>query len=589
MMAAKRTRFYDLQNKVVKVQKPLDSGRKEGRMGDRNGIYNNGLLLGVFFDSTNNETNHLYVSFDGLTFRKIGIPYIDVDAGKDEKDRGDRTAFRDPGMMYYNGKVWILNGDLVNKYDNTKANLYQPKWGVSENLREWSPIMYGNSLTMICKVNNQNKYPYDKNGQLNNTKFDAWAPDVFVDIDGDKEKGIYMFLSAGYWGESHGGKSEDDVMKQYLIKVNNLNLNGSVKNGRLEVNYETPKMLNFPEEEIKNDERRIKRGGKEDRIDASLLKGDGGYYFAVKRYGTSYELWWIEDLNQVSDTSKWNLINSDFVYEYEGASLVKFKEKYLFYCDKLSDEHGIHVAVTDRLDNKWKVPEAVKFVESRGAQPTTISRRHGTVLHIKDEHLIDAILSIYESNKLDNKENKYYYGPAKDEDLPFDLSKGWFRSNGKLYNRDNWSERKSCEYLENGNWYWFDSDGSMAKNKFVYIPDHDKWVYYTHTGNMAKGELFIGNEHNYYDNTPESGYHWHYFELDTGEHAVSKFVYLKNGDKWVYYDSHGWMVYGEQKINNNWYYFYPGTGAMAKGDVTLPDGRRYHYDLITGIRGEQLQ
>lgn len=87
MMAAKRTRFYDLQNKVVKVQEPLDRGRKEGRMGDRNGIYNNGLLLGVFFDSTYNETNHLYVSFDGLTFRKIGIPYTHT---------GNGTAFRDP-------------------------------------------------------------------------------------------------------------------------------------------------------------------------------------------------------------------------------------------------------------------------------------------------------------------------------------------------------------------------------------------------------------------------------------------------------------------------------------------------------------
>lgn len=280
-------------------------------------------------------------------------------------------------------------------------------------------------------------------------------------------------------------------------------------------------------------------------------------------------------MNDVSNASKWTLVNSDFVYEYEGASMVKFQGMYLFYCDKLSNAHGIHVAMTNDLNQKWKVPQKVMFVESPNSGAQAISRRHGTVLHITEKAQINKILQVYEAK----------YGPAHYEKLAgADMENGWFRSDGELYNRDNGSERKSCEYQENNDWYWFDSDGTMAKNKHVYIPNLDKWVYYTHEGKMAKGEMCIGKEHMYWDISQPDDYHWYYFELDTGERARSKFVYLPNGDKWVYYDSNGWMVYGEQKINGNWYYFYPKTGEMAKGTVTLPDGRTYTYDIITGIR-----
>lgn len=160
------------------------------------------LLLAVFFDSTNNEIDYLYVSFDGRVFRRISTPY-------------KNTAFRDPGLMYYANKYWILNGNLVK--DKTE-NRYQPKWGVSENLINWSDILYGNTAATdnnpIVMKATDGTYPYNKDGVTNNNRFDAWAPDVFA-IDGN----IYMFLSAGYWGESHGGKSEDDVMKQYFIKA----------------------------------------------------------------------------------------------------------------------------------------------------------------------------------------------------------------------------------------------------------------------------------------------------------------------------------------------------------------------------------
>jgi len=555
-----------------------NDGGKERRMGDQR-IYKDGLLLAVFFQNTLNETDHLYVSLDGMTFKKIGVPY----ATEDKAATGIyRRSFRDPGMMYRDGKLWILNGDVVEGSGST-PNRYQPKWGVSTDLVKWSKVLSGNTTgagnnPVSLAIGNPPKYPYDKDGKMSNTKFDAWGPDLFVDGND-----IYMFLSAGYWSETHqkdyegvdDGLSwgERDAMKQYLIKIKKLSMDSA---GNLQADYEPAKMVNFPEVSGVVDERKVRRKGKEDRIDGSMYKENGYYYFAIKRYGTSYELWRIKDLNKVSDAGSWTLINSDFVYEYEGASLVKFKGKYLLYCDQLSDRHGIYVAMADGLgaDQKWKVPQKVLFVEAPGTEAQDISRRHGTVLHITDRSQIDAVLKVYEAK----------YGTAPYEALKgADMQNGWFRSNGKLYNRHEGVERKSCEYQEDGHWYWFDADGSMAKNKHVYIPNLDKWVYYTHTGKMAKGELYIGNDHIYWDNSPQSEFHWYYFDLITGERAVSKFVHLEDNDRWVYYDSHGWMVYGEQQINGNWYYFDPVNGKMAKGNVTMPDGSQRYYDETTGI------
>lgn len=549
----------------------------------------NELLLGVFFESTDTNTNHLYVSFDGYTFRKISQPYTDAEAGSANKKLF--TAFRDPGFIYHDGRFWILNGKIMEnqKDGSTNVNKYQPMWGASKglDLTAWSGILSGNATSNNpISLNCNGAYPYDKNGQLRNKTFDACGPDVFVDGEN-----IYIFLSAGYWGQWHSGDfnpdidgislNERDIMKQYLIKVNQLRL--ASDNSTLQVNYAPAKMVNFPKLQALYDERNERRGGnnnlyKEDRIDGSLYIENGKYYFAVKRFGTTYELWQAKNLENVSSESNWTLINSDFVHEYEGASLVKFKGKYLFYCDELSDTHGIHVAVANGLGtgDRWKLPERVKFIESKNDQIGNANRRHGTVLCIKDDNLITAILNTYKAK----------YNSVKDEPLNVDMRNGWFRSNGKLYYCEKGSWKASCEWQHNGDWYWFDADGSMARNKFVYIPNHNKWVYYNHEGKMAKGEMRIGNSHNYWDLTPQNEYHWYYFELDTGERATSKFVYLPAGDRWVYYDSNGWMVYGEQKINNNWYYFDTQTGKMAKGWVTLPDGSRHHYDETTGIRIE---
>ena len=52
--------------------------------------YTNDILLAVFFKQDADRSNALFVSFDGLTFYEIGVPYTHSGG-----------ANRDPALLYY--------------------------------------------------------------------------------------------------------------------------------------------------------------------------------------------------------------------------------------------------------------------------------------------------------------------------------------------------------------------------------------------------------------------------------------------------------------------------------------------------------
>ncbi|WP_395955352.1 hypothetical protein [Bifidobacterium myosotis] len=93
---------------------------------------------------------------------------------------------------------------------------------------------------------------------------------------------------------------------------------------------------------------------------------------------------------------------------------------------------------------------------------------------------------------------------------------GWYQTNGQNYWYEHGSPARSKEIYDPGSnaWYWLDADGTMAKDKDVYLPS--------------------------------------------------------NGGKWVRYDENGHMRKGEDYRYGGWYYFDPVTGAMAKGMRFVP-------------------
>ena len=200
----------------------------------------------------------------------------------------------------------------------------------------------------------------------------------------------------------------------------------------------------------------------------------------------------------------------------------------------------------------------------------------------------------------------------------------WVTKNGQKYWRDSdgsLARSKEIYDPESNAWYWIDSDGTMAHDKDVYLRSNGgKWVRYDSNGHMIKGEDFRygvwynfdfttgamskgmtylsnGNKWVYYDMVTGKMAHgeaylnfdkehsgWYLFDNITGARCTGDIFIRSNGGKWVRYDQKtGKMVKGLQEQNGLWYYFDPVTGAMAHGNTWVPQWQAWHYfDSVTG-------
>lgn len=200
----------------------------------------------------------------------------------------------------------------------------------------------------------------------------------------------------------------------------------------------------------------------------------------------------------------------------------------------------------------------------------------------------------------------------------------WVTKNGQKYWRDSdgsLARSKEIYDPESNAWYWIDSDGTMAHDKDVYLRSNGgKWVRYDSNGHMIEGEDFRygvwynfdfttgamskgmtylsnGNKWVYYDMVTGKMAHgeaylnfdkehsgWYLFDNITGARCTGDIFIRSNGGKWVRYDQKtGKMVKGLQKQNGLWYYFDPVTGAMAHGNTWVPQWQAWHYfDSVTG-------
>ena len=163
---------------------------------------------------------------------------------------------------------------------------------------------------------------------------------------------------------------------------------------------------------------------------------------------------------------------------------------------------------------------------------------------------------------------------------------GWNADKSRWYENGEVSVSHAFYDPDSQAWYWADADGTIARNKEVYIPVDEgdanlggKWVRFDAERRMIKGE--------YYDAARDA---WYYFDPVSG--AMAKGVTLISGNdgrKWVYYDmTTGIMAHGEQYIDydaehTGWYHFDENTGAMTYGFLYLPGAKKWvYYDKFTG-------
>lgn len=201
----------------------------------------------------------------------------------------------------------------------------------------------------------------------------------------------------------------------------------------------------------------------------------------------------------------------------------------------------------------------------------------------------------------------------------------WVTKNGQKYWRDSdgsLARSKEIYDPESNAWYWIDSDGTMAHDKDVYLRSNGgKWVRYDSNGHMVKGEDYRYGGWYYFDVTtgamakgisyvPSNGGKevcydrvtgkmlygeqyvdydrkiagWYLFDRNTGAMTYGDVYLRSNGGKWVRYDrSSGKMVKGLQKQDGAWYYFDETTGAMAHGRTWVPQWNTWHmFDVVTG-------
>lgn len=138
-------------------------------------------------------------------------------------------------------------------------------------------------------------------------------------------------------------------------------------------------------------------------------------------------------------------------------------------------------------------------------------------------------------------------------ELQKDNYNGWYYENGQAYWYDNGVLARSKEVYDpqTDAWYWFEADGTMARDKDVFIvlnaDGTGKWTRYDSDGRMVKGESYKNGA-------------WYYFDTATGKMAHGK--YYRDGAYYYYDTVTGIMQYGEQTIDGDEYYFDTETGAM---------------------------
>ena len=539
------------------------------------------LMLGVFFSSENDQSDTLFVSFNGIDFYKLGYAYEDSNKNNSSKNSvvgapSFVNCLHDPALQFAKGGYWSMSG-FTTIIDGNRR--FVPMISYSPDLVNWSYPNSGSATNVKPTV-----LPFDKNGNRNNIDFDCVAPELFFDDNGD----AYIVVSMGYYATWHKDwNPQNDRMSSYLIKANGLTpgsyspTDHSEKGKQPIVTYGDAIPINLPD-------------SCNDRIDGHIYKEGGKYYLSIKRNGIINEIWSIDSLSNVSNKNAWTKVREIVTKGYEGPCLTKYSGQYYMYSDGLESfkptpgRSGIYVSTSKTLSGDWSQNTPVVFYKNNKGEK--IEQRHGSVITITDSTQISKIMALYYKqgySAYNSSMSKAFTGSN-----PQSYHLVWSNEKGKSY----WMENNKRQALprdpkniidekyktERGReiydpsskaWYWLDSiyDGAKAVGKEVWMP-------YIYQDEKNWDDAFIRKVAN---------------ESDPGM-AGCVYDAMKNKlGKWVRYDENGAMLKGwvtiEGELANlypsqkgNTYYYDHRTGLMAKGEVTI-DRKKHFFDKNTGV------
>ncbi|ETP72143.1 putative cell wall binding protein [Lachnospiraceae bacterium JC7] len=192
---------------------------------------------------------------------------------------------------------------------------------------------------------------------------------------------------------------------------------------------------------------------------------------------------------------------------------------------------------------------------------------------------------------------------------------GWYKENGFWYYRyldDNHLQGGGWARIDN-EWYFFNQYGQMQtgwqiindrtffllKTGAMYtgwMKNGDDWYYLIPQDEVRNGEIWgqtansgwrLINSHYYYFKSNgamytgwlyENGKYYFLNDIDNSLYGVMFTGWIHRNNKTYYCDYDGTMVEGWRAINDNLYYFYPGSGQMAVNAYV--DGYFINYEGI---------
>ena len=164
---------------------------------------------------------------------------------------------------------------------------------------------------------------------------------------------------------------------------------------------------------------------------------------------------------------------------------------------------------------------------------------------------------------------------------------GWQTISGQKYYFDlgSGAMAKGRQTIANATYYFDPTSGIMKKGEFFYDQKNALLLYATSTGQLAKaGEQDIAGTTCVFDDqgavvhVPGEAHiagHWYLFGKNN--QVLVGFQKLSDGRTVYYSPKTAQMQYYQQQINNHWYLFDKGSGAMKTGFQRLDDGRTVYY------------